>query len=81
VLADGADDLEVDAAGVRDAAGLVLEGPTDEASSEILGGGTGSLKIALEEGTYDVTDDDGARLTELEVGPERESSQNELLLP
>jgi hypothetical protein len=64
-----------------DAAGLVLEGPTDEASSEILGGGTGSLKIALEEGTYDVTDDDGARLTELEVGPERESSQNELLLP
>lgn len=65
----------------RDAAGLVLEGPTDEASDEILAGGTGSMKIALEEGDYDVTDDDGARGTELIVGPERESSQNELGLP
>jgi hypothetical protein len=64
-----------------DAASLVLEGPTDEASELVVGGGTGALKVALEEGTYEVTDGDGARLTELEVGPERESSQNELLLP
>ena len=60
---------------------LVLEGPTDEASDEILAGGTGSLKIALEQGDYEVTDGGGARLTELVVGPERESSQNELGLP
>ena len=59
----------------------MLEGPTDEASDEIIAGGTGSLKIALEEGDYEVTDGDGARITELVVGPERESSQNELLLP
>ena len=60
---------------------LVLEGPTDEASDEIIAGGTGSLKIALEQGDYEVTDGDGARITELVVGPERESSQNELGLP
>jgi hypothetical protein len=65
----------------RDAAGLVLEGPTDEASDEILAGGTGSLKLVLEEGDYEVTDDDGARATELIVGPERPSSQNDLGLP
>jgi hypothetical protein len=65
----------------RDAAGVVLEGPTDEASDEIVAGGTGSLKLTLEEGDYDVTDDDGARTTQLIVGPERESSQNELGLP
>ncbi|MET0127002.1 MAG: hypothetical protein ABW249_00300 [Solirubrobacterales bacterium] len=60
---------------------LVLEGPTDEASDEIIAGGTGSLKIALEQGDYEVTDGGGARITELVVGPERESSQNELGLP
>ena len=59
----------------------MLEGPTDEASDEIIAGGTGSLKIALEQGDYEVTDGGGARITELVVGPERESSQNELGLP
>jgi hypothetical protein len=66
-----------------DPAALVLEGPTDEASSEIAPGGTGSMKIALEEGDYVVSAGEDAKVREsaLEVGPERESSQNELLLP
>jgi hypothetical protein len=64
-----------------DPARLVLEGPTDESSDEIIGGGTGSLKLALEEGEYVVTDGEGDRESELLIGPERESSQNELLLP
>ena len=64
-----------------DSTSLVLEGPTDEASNEILGGGTGSMKVALKEGEYEVTDGEDSRATELVVGPERESSQNDLLLP
>jgi hypothetical protein len=66
-----------------DPAALVLEGPSDEASDEIAPGGTGSMKIALEEGDYVVSTGEGSSLREssLEVGPERESSQNELLLP
>ena len=59
----------------------MLEGPTDEASDEILGGGTGAMKIALEEGDYEVTDGEESREPELVVGPERASSQNDLLLP
>ena len=59
----------------------MLEGPTDESSDEIVAGGTGSLKVALEEGDYQVSDGEGARVTSSTVGPERESSQNELLLP
>jgi len=64
-----------------DPARLVLEGPTDEASDEILGGGTGAMKIALEEGDYLVTDGEESRESELVIGPERASSQNDLLLP
>ena len=64
-----------------DPARLVLEGPTDEASDEILGGGTGAVKIALEQGEYLVSDGESDRETKLEIGPERASSQNDLLLP
>jgi hypothetical protein len=66
-----------------DPTALVLEGPTDEASDEIPAGGTGSMQVALEEGDYIVTagDESDPRQSTLEVGPERESSQNELLLP
>lgn len=65
-----------------DPARLVLEGPTDEASDEIIAGGTGSLKFALEEGEYAVSAGDGlGGESTLLVGPERESSQNDLLLP
>jgi len=56
--------------------------PTDEASDEILPGGTGSMKVALEEGAYVVsTGVSDPRESSLEGGPERKSSQNELLLP
>jgi hypothetical protein len=66
-----------------DPAALVLEGPTDEASDEIPPGGTGSMKVALEQGDYIVSagDDSNPRESGLEVGPKRPSSQNELLLP
>lgn len=60
---------------------LVLEGPTDDASDEILAGNTDSFKLGLEEGDYAVTNGDGDGETKLEVGPERESSRNELGLP
>ena len=60
---------------------LVFEGPTDESSDEIVAGGTGTLKVALEEGEYTVSDGDGERETQLSVGAARASSQNDLLLP
>ncbi len=67
----------------QDPATLVLEGPSDEASGEIPPGGTGSLKIELEEGDYLVSagDDSNARESPLGVGPPRPSSQNDLLRP
>ena len=66
-----------------DNASLVLEGPTDAASDPIPAGGTGSLRIELEEGDYTVTAGEEADVREssLTVGPPRESAQNELLLP
>ena len=65
-----------------DPATLVLEGPTDESSDEVVAGGTGSMKIELKEGEYQVSNGStGTGVTDLKVGPERESSQNELLLP
>jgi hypothetical protein len=66
----------------QDPAVLVLEGPTDDQSGEIVAGGTGDMKIALEEGDYTVSvQDSSAREAKLEVGPERATSQNDLLLP
>ena len=64
-----------------DPATLVLEGPTDESSDEVVAGGTGSMKIHLQEGDYQVSTGEGTGGTQLTVGPERASSQNELLLP
>jgi hypothetical protein len=66
-----------------DPAQLTISGPTDDASNEIPPGGTGNLKATLREGTYEVSagEDARPRSGELEVGPERASSQNELLLP
>ncbi len=64
-----------------DPATLVLEGPTDESSDSVVAGGTGSMKIELQEGDYQVSTSEGAGQAKLTVGPERESSQNELLLP
>jgi hypothetical protein len=61
---------------------LLLEGPTDQSSSEIVAQGTADMKLNLEQGDYQVSaEDSNARETQLEVGPERPSSQNDLLLP
>jgi hypothetical protein len=62
---------------------LLLEGPTDAESTDIVPGGTGSIKTALEEGEYEASADSdlGIRSQSVKVGPERESSQNDLLLP
>jgi hypothetical protein len=66
-----------------DSATFTLIGPTDAASGEIPPGGVGSLKAQLEEGSYEAGAGDGstALTSTLEVGPNRPSSQNELLLP
>ncbi|MQA73199.1 MAG: hypothetical protein GEU88_02410 [Solirubrobacterales bacterium] len=69
----------------RDPVTLVLEGPRNNASDEIVPGGVGSMQVDLERGDYTVSAADEAtaerRETTLRVGPERKSSQNELLLP
>lgn len=67
----------------QDPGALVLEGPSDEASDEIAPGGVASIKVELLEGDYTVSagEDSDARESKLVVGPERPSSQNEVLLP
>lgn len=64
-----------------DPARLVLEGPNDAASTEIVPNGTDALTVELEEGEYLISNDGEGRETRLEVGSERPSSQNVLLLP
>ena len=64
----------------RDPAKLVFQGPSDQSSAEIVPNGTGSLKLTLEEGDYTVSDGNGHE-SKLTIGPERPSSQNQLLLP
>lgn len=62
---------------------LTLEGPDSLSGSTIAAHNVGTLKFDLSEGTYSVSAgaESSAAPTELEVGPERPSSQNELLLP
>jgi hypothetical protein len=65
-----------------DPATLVLDGPTQESSGEIVAGGTGSIKVELKEGDYQVSSGNGGGgAAKLTVGPTRPSSQNDLLLP
>lgn len=66
----------------EDGVQLVLRGPTENASEPIVSGGAADLKLSLEEGEYEV-EAEGVDVREamLTVGPERSSSQNELLLP
>jgi hypothetical protein len=66
-----------------DPATLTMTGPNDIATAEILPGDTGAIKGELKEGDYEVTAGEASpvRATTLAVGPERPSSQNELLLP
>lgn len=67
----------------RQPASLILEGPTDAVGGELPPGGVGQIKATLEEGQYEVSGgpESDAREGTLEVGPNRASSQNELLLP
>jgi hypothetical protein len=64
-------------------ASLTLNGPVNSTSDSIPAGGTGSLKVDLQSGDYQVTagQRSPARPTLLSVGPERRSAQNDLLLP
>ena len=63
---------------------LALDGPTEAVSDPIEAGGvmTG-FKVPMEEGAYEATagDESSAQAAELVVGPERASSQNDLLIP
>ena len=68
----------------EEATQLVLEGPDETTSSgQIPPRGTGSIKTELVQGEYEATAGDNATIkpSELTVGPPRETSQNDLLLP
>jgi hypothetical protein len=67
----------------QDPATLTLTGPDDITSQQVLPGDTGQIKGELREGDYTVSagDDSTASDGTLTVGPERKSSQNDLLLP
>lgn len=59
-----------------------IEGPTEAVSDEIPARGNNSLKTQVETGSYEASADGvEARPFSFEVGPERESGQNDLLLP
>jgi hypothetical protein len=63
-----------------DPARVVFDGPTEESSDQVIAGGTGSMKVDLKEGDYSVSTGESSA-TQFSVGPERPSSQNDLLLP
>jgi hypothetical protein len=62
---------------------LAVEGPTARTGPVIEPGQPGNLKVDFEEGEYEVTagEESNAQPALLTVGPERASSQNDLLLP
>lgn len=61
---------------------LSFVGPTEATTDPIVDGGVIDFKIDLEQGDYEVgTESSGQRTAQLDVGPERPSSQNDLLLP
>jgi hypothetical protein len=62
---------------------FTLSGPKDVATSEIQPGSPGDLKVELPEGSYEASagDQATAKPDTVRVGPRRQSSQNELLLP
>lgn len=67
----------------RDRVQPTFEGPEGATGDVIEPGNVGSVELLLAEGTYSVGPgpDSQAAPDELVVGPPRESSQNELLLP
>ena len=62
---------------------LEIQGPKDGTSNLIVGSGTGQYSVSLPTGDYLVSAGDipGAVAAHLSVGPNRTSSQNDLLLP
>lgn len=59
-----------------------IEGPVDAVSDEIPGNGTQNIKVELDTGDYEASADGvDARPFAFTVGEERESGQNDLLLP
>jgi hypothetical protein len=62
---------------------VAVEGPTARTGPVIEPGQPGNLKANFEEGEYEVTagEESAAKPALLTVGPERASSQNDLLLP
>jgi hypothetical protein len=67
-----------------EAVALTLDGPVAATSQPIEPGSvTDDFKVDLQEGEYEVTGglESKAKSTELVVGPERPSAQDELLLP
>ena len=61
---------------------LAIDGPTVDESDEIATGTTGVLKTEVVEGEYEAeAEGTSAKPFEFVVGPERESAQDELLLP
>ena len=62
---------------------LGVEGPTAGEAGSIEPGSVGNFKFDFQQGDYEVSpgEDSNARPAVLTVGPERASSQNELLLP
>lgn len=61
---------------------LAIHGPVTAATDEIPPSGTGSVKVELKSGNYEASVDGiSVRPFQFTVGPERPSSQNQLLLP
>ena len=64
------------------AAAVEINGPTTDESEEVLPGGTTILKTEVVTGDYEARASAGdAEPFEFEVGPDRESAQDDLLLP
>jgi hypothetical protein len=66
-----------------DPATLAVDGPTSAATDEIPPGGNTLLKTEMDPGSYEVSAEGPPDTLpyQLEVGPERPSGQNDLLLP
>ncbi|MFN2613170.1 MAG: hypothetical protein ABR536_07365 [Solirubrobacterales bacterium] len=64
-------------------AALAIKGPVDETSSPIPSNGNGIIKVAMKTGEYEIGVDGQERIkpTRINVGPDREASNNDLLLP
>jgi hypothetical protein len=61
---------------------LAISGPIDASSDEIAPAGTGSIKVDMKSGAYEASVSGIAvKPFNFTVGPERQSGQNELLLP